>query len=143
MELLLKENVQILDGALDWKDAVRKSAKPLENGKFITANYAEAIISNVEELGPYICIAPHVAMPHARPEQGTLKTQVAVTLFRNEIVFNRDDARANLFITLAAADADSHLAMLVKISELLQDESTAEKIFAAQTVDELYGCFAD
>ena len=143
MELLLKENVQILDGALDWKDAVRKSAKPLENGNFITTNYAEAIISNVEELGPYICIAPHVAMPHARPEQGALKTQVAVTLFRNEIVFNRDDARANLFITLSAADADSHLEMLVKISELLQDESTAEKIFAAQTVDELYSCFAD
>ena len=82
-------------------------------------------------------------MPHARPEQGVLKTQVAVTLFRNEIVFNRDDARANLFITLAAADADSHLAMLVKISELLQDESTAEKIFASKTVDELYRCFAD
>lgn len=143
MELLLKENVQILDGALDWKDAVRKSAKPLENGNFITTNYAEAIISNVEELGPYICIAPHVAMPHARPEQGALKTQVAVTLFRNEIVFNRDDVRANLFITLSAADADSHLAMLVKISELLQDEATAEKIFAAQTVDELYACFAD
>ena len=139
---LLKENVQILDGADDWKDAVRKSAKPLESGNFITANYAEAIISNVEELGPYICIAPHVAMPHARPEQGALKTQIAVTLFRNEIVFNRDDARANLFITLSAADADSHLEMLVKISELLQDEATAEKIFAAQTVDELYNCFS-
>ena len=66
-----------------------------------------------------------------------------MTLFRNEIVFNRDDARANLFITLSAADADNHLAMPVKFSELLQDESTAEKIFAAQTVDELYGCFAD
>ena len=143
MELLLKENVQILDGADDWKEAVRKSAKPLENGNFVTANYAEAIISNVEELGPYICIAPHVAMPHARPEQGALKTQIAVTLFRNEIIFNRDDARANLFITLSAADADSHLEMLVKLSELLQDESTAEKIFAAQSVDELYACFAD
>ena len=143
MELLLKENVQILVGADDWKDAVRKAAKPLELGNFVTANYAEAIIANVEELGPYICIAPHVAMPHARPEQGALKTQIAVTLFRNEVTFNRDDAQANLFITLSAADADSHLQVLMKISELLQDESTAEKIFASKTVDELYRCFAD
>ena len=109
----------------------------------MTADYKEAIIANVENLGPYICIAPHVAMPHARPEQGALKTQIAVTLFRKEVVFNREDARAILFISLAAADADSHLSMLMKISELLQDEDKAEKIFAAQTVKELYGYFED
>ena len=143
MDLLLKENVQILEGAGNWREAIRKSVLPLEKGKFVTADYKEAIIANVEELGPYICIAPRVAMPHARPEQGALKTQIAITLFRKEIVFNREDARANLFISLAAADSDSHLKMLVKISELLQDEAKAEKIFAAQTADELYSCFSD
>lgn len=143
MELLLEENVQILEGAENWQEAIRKSVLPLERGNFVTADYKEAIIANVENLGPYICIAPHVAMPHARPEQGALKTQIAVTLFRKEVVFNRDDARANLFISLAAADSDSHLAMLMKISELLQDEDKAEKIFAARTVKELYGYFED
>ena len=62
------------------KDAIRKATEPLEKDKFVTAAYKEAIIANVEELGPYICIAPHVAMPHARPEQGALSTQIAVTL---------------------------------------------------------------
>lgn len=143
MELLLEENVQILEGAENWQEAIRKSVLPLERGNFVTADYKEAIIANVETLGPYICIAPHVAMPHARPEQGALKTQIAVTLFRKEVVFNREDARAILFISLAAADADSHLSMLMKISELLQDEDKAEKIFAAQTVKELYGYFED
>ena len=143
MNLLLEENVQILDGAADWKDAIRKSTEPLERGNFVTADYKEGIIQNVENLGPYICIAPHVAMPHARPEQGALKTQIAVTLFRNEVTFTRADAKANLFITLSAADSDSHLQVLVKISELLQDSAKAEKIFAAKTASELYGYFAD
>lgn len=82
-------------------------------------------------------------MPHAGPEQGALLTQIAVTLFRNEITFTRDDAKANLFITLSAADADSHLQVLVKISELLQDEDKAEKILNAADEKELYSYFKD
>lgn len=143
MKLLLEENVQILEGAENWQEAIRKSVMPLEKGNFVTADYKEAIIANVEELGPYICIAPHVAMPHARPEQGALLTQIAVTLFRNEVTFTRADATANLFISLAAADADSHLQVLVKISELLQDEDTAAKILNAADANELYGYFKD
>lgn len=143
MELLSANNVQILESAEDWKDAIRKSTEPLEKDQFVTSDYKEAIIKNVEKLGPYICIAPHVAMPHARPEQGALKTQIAVTLFRSEITFNREDAKANLFITLAAADADSHLQILMKISELLQDETKAEKILNAADKNELYNYFND
>ena len=143
MELLSENNVQILESAVDWKDAIRKSTVLLEKDKFVTSDYKEAIIKNVEELGPYICIAPHVAMPHARPEQGALKTQIAVTLFRNEITFNREDAKANLFITLAAADSDSHLKILMKISELLQDEEKAAKILNSTDKNELYAYFKD
>ena len=72
-----------------------------------------------------------------------MQTQIAVTLFRNEVTFTREDATANLFITLSAADADSHLQVLVKISELLQDEDTAAKILNAADVNELYGYFKD
>jgi len=142
-ELLKAENVQILEGATDWKEAIRKSTEPLERGGFVTADYKEGIIQNVETLGPYICIAPHVAMPHARPEQGALKTQIAVTLFRKEIIFTREDATAKLFITLSAADSDSHLQVLVKISELLQDEEKAAQILDAADAKELYGYFKD
>ena len=86
---------------------------------------------------------PHIAMPHARPEQGALKTQIAVTLFRNEVTFNREDAKANLFITLSAADADTHLQVLMKISELLQDEDKAAKILKSADANELCGYFKD
>jgi len=120
MKYLQKENVQILEHSADWKEAIRSSVGLLEKGNYVTQSYKEAVIDNVTNLGPYICIAPHVAMPHARPEQGALATQIAITLFREEVVFTREDARANLFIALSAADSDSHLELLAKISELLQ-----------------------
>ena len=142
MNLLKAENVQILDHAADWKEAIIQSVLPLEKGGFVTEEYKQAVVANVEEFGPYICIAPHVAMPHARPEQGALQTQVAVTLFREEVSFEREDARANLFIALAATDSNRHLEALMQISELLQDEEKAEAMLHAADAAELYSYFA-
>ena len=142
MTLLSKENVQILESAKDWKDAIIKSVLPLEKGGFVTEEYKYAVISNVEEYGPYICIAPHVAMPHARPEQGAISTQIALTLFKNEVSFEKEDAAANLFIALAAADSNSHLDTLMQISEILQDEEKAEKMMQAGDAETLYSFFA-
>lgn len=143
MGFILRENVQILDEAADWQEAIRLSVGVLEKGNFVTAEYKEAVIANVNEMGPYICIAPHVAMPHARPEQGALATQIAVTLFRKEVTFTREDAKAKLFIALSAADSNSHLNLMVKISEMLQDGTTAESILNVEDAETLYQYFAD
>lgn len=145
MELLQRENVQILESAADWKDAVRRSVLPLEKGGFVTPQYKEGVITNIEQLGPYICLAPHVALPHARPEQGAVRTQIAVTLFREEVDFDgfdREDAKANLFVTLAAADNNSHLDALMEISEILQDDKKMEQLLQASNEEELYTLFA-
>ena len=141
MDLLDKKNVKILEGAADWKDAIRKSVVPLEEEGYVKPEYKEAIISGVEKLGPYILIAPSIALPHARPEQGVLKSQIAVTLFRNEVQFDKEDSTAQLFVTLAAADSNSHLDALMTISEILQDEEKVEQILKSDDAEMLYSYF--
>ena len=141
MDLLDRKNVKILERAADWKDAVRKSVMPLEEGGYVKPEYKEAIISGIEKLGPYIVIAPSIALPHARAEQGVLKSQIAITLFRNEVQFNREDAAAQLFVALAAADSDSHLKALMFISELLQDNKMVEQILNSKDTETLYNYF--
>lgn len=141
MELLKKENVQIRDAAVDWRDAIRIAVKPLEEHGYVESCYKEEIISNVEKMGPYIVIAENIALPHARPEQGALKTQIGVTLFKENVVFDGKDMPARLFVTLAAKDSNSHLDALMKISELLSDESTVERILKAPDTETLYQYF--
>lgn len=73
-----------------------------------------------------------------------LKSQIAVTLFRNEVQFERkdsDDSTAQLFVALAAADSDSHLNALMTISELLQDEEVVKQILKSKDVETLYNYF--
>lgn len=141
MKLLKKENVQICEKADDWRDAVRISVLPLERGGYVESRYKDGIIENVEKLGPYIVIADHIALPHARPEQGAIETQISITLFRQDVVFEGRETAARLFVTLAAKDNDKHLDALAKISELLSDEDEVRNILESPDVKTLYKYF--
>lgn len=141
MDLLKLENVQICERAADWRDAIRTAVLPLERNGYVEPRYKEEIIGNLEKLGPYIVIAENVALPHARPEQGALKTQLGVTLFREPVRFDGKDTPARLFVTLAAQDADSHLDALVAVSELLDQPEKVGQILTAENVETLYNYF--
>ncbi len=141
MSLLKKENVQICETAKNWQDAIRISVLPLEQGGYVESRYKDGIIENIEKLGPYIIIADHIALPHARPEQGAIDTQIGITLFRQDIEFDSREAVARLFVTLAAKDSNSHLDALVQISDLLSDEDEVEKILESPDVQTLYQYF--
>lgn len=140
MILLKKSNVSIVKNAKDWKEAIKLSVNPLEEQGYVSAEYKEAIINNVEAMGPYIVLAPNVALPHARPEQGAIKSQISITLFQESVYFN-PQVSAKLFITMAAADNKSHLETLMKISELLQNEADVDSMLQAKDADALYCYF--
>ena len=137
MGLVKLENVQICEKANDWRQAIKISVQPLEQGGYVKSCYKDGIIENVEKLGPYIMIADEIAMPHARPEQGAIETQIGITLFREGVRFDGKETTARLFVTLAAKDSDSHVDALVKISELLSDDETVEAILEASDVQQL------
>ncbi len=141
MNLLKQENVQICETADDWREAIKLSVLPLEYGGYVKSCYKDGVIENIEKLGPYIIIADHIALPHARPEQGAIETQISITLFRQNIIFDGREATARLFVALAAKDNDSHLDALVQISELLSDENEVEKILESPDVQTLYHYF--
>ena len=141
MGLVKLEDVQICEKANDWRQAIKISVQPLEQGGYVKSCYKDGIIENVEKLGPYIMIADEIAMPHARPEQGAIETQIGITLFREGVRFDGKETTARLFVTLAAKDSDSHVDALVKISELLSDDETVEAILEASDVQTLYHYF--
>ena len=141
MDLLKKENVQIVESATDWTDAFRNSVQPLEQHGYVESRYKEEIISNVESMGPYKDLDPYIALPHARPEQGVKESQIAVTLLQNEVRFAGEEKPVKLLIALAASDNNRHLDALMSISEILQNEDTVQKILNSKDKEELYSYF--
>lgn len=45
-DLLKKENIKMLDHALEWEDAIRYCVQPLVDCHCVEARYAEEIIAN-------------------------------------------------------------------------------------------------
>ena len=76
---------------------------------YISENYIQAIKDSTISNGPYYILAPGVAMPHARPECGALKTGMSLTLLKQGVYFPGNDEPIKLLIGLSAADADSHI----------------------------------
>ena len=65
-EFVEKKHVKFADSAPDWREAIRMSCEVLEADGTIEENYKEDIIACVEKYGPYIVIAPNIAMPHSQ-----------------------------------------------------------------------------
>ena len=51
-DMLKLENIKILAGVNDWKEAIYTAVQPLVDGGYCEARYSDEIIKNTEKLGP-------------------------------------------------------------------------------------------
>ncbi|WP_134683686.1 BglG family transcription antiterminator [Brevibacillus migulae] len=131
-ELLQEDCIQLKDYVSDWREAIRIASEPLLKNQSITEMYVQAMIDNVEENGPYIVIAPMVALPHARPEQGVNRVGMSLLRLEQPVSFSEKQLReAQLIIVLAAVDNETHLQALSQLSAMLSEEGNIDRLIAA------------
>ncbi|WP_373898056.1 PTS sugar transporter subunit IIA [Haloimpatiens sp. FM7315] len=132
-----EQNIKLNVTAEDWKDAVRQSGQLLVSSNYITEDYINLTIKVVEELGPYIVIAPGLALSHARPDVSVLKTGLSLLTLTKPINFNSENDPVDIVLTLAAKDDTDHLSMLQQISCYLSEDGMMDHIRNCTDVKEL------
>ncbi|OCG72330.1 hypothetical protein A9G43_01960 [Gilliamella sp. Occ3-1] len=131
---LTSQTVNIVNSVDDWKAAIQLCAKPLLKNKNISPDYIQAIFHLHESIGPYYVLAPGIAMPHARPEQGVNQLGLSMLLVKKGVKFNSEENDPVYLITLlAASDSTSHIEILTKLAALFGETNDIQKIFNAQT----------
>ncbi len=121
-----------VDAALDLT-----CSKLLEQGK-IEPSYLEAIKTKHQEIGAYYVLAPKIAMPHARPEDGVNEAALQITVFKHGVNLESEDNGDVYFaVTLAAMDSDSHIQTIMALSELFQNDDDIDAIIAAKSETEV------
>ena len=139
---LTEELVSFAKGFDNWEDAIRTSSIGLLEQGFIKESYIEGMIDSVKEYGPYIVIAPNIAMPHARPEAGSNKVGFAVMLCEEPVSFSdAPEHQARLFVTLSCVNADTHLKMIQALVGVLGDDEKFNQILNATTKKEILSLF--
>ena len=137
-EMVEKKHYTLQQGFDDWKDAVRAACQPLLADGTIEDIYPEEIIKKVEELGPYIVIAPDICIPHAQEGLGVHETAISFMKTEKPVSFSDDGEHdARLFFVLASTDNAVHLKNLGDMAEALSDDDLVAKLLQAKTPEEL------
>ena len=139
-EFVEKKHVKFADSAPDGREAIRMSCEVLEADGTIEENYKEDIIACVEKYGPYIVIAPNIAMPHSQEgTAGVNRTAIGFMKLEKPVSFDENDPEkdAQLFFTLASCNPDQHLQTLMKLSKMLMNEDVVKALVKAKSPEDL------
>lgn len=135
-DILRDSNILLKQECKDWKEAITKSAQVLVTKEVIEERYINAMIKSVEEFGPYIVVGKHLALAHARPEDGVNKLGISVMTLKEPVNFgNPDNDPVKIVFCLAAVDSYSHLNVMKNLIELINDEEKLDKLITAQDVN--------
>lgn len=137
-EVLTEELIDLHYRAENRDEAVRRSGELLVKNNLATDAYIEGMIKNVEVNGTYIVIAPGIAMPHARPEEGALAIGFSVVTLAEPVVFGHPkNDPVKIVIGLCAVDHQTHLKALAELVEILSHEENVERFLKAKEAKEI------
>ncbi len=117
-----------------WQEAIRIGVDLLVKADVVEPRYYQAILNGVQQHGPYFVIAPGLAMPHGRPEEGVKRTGFALVTLSKPLVFNHEENDpVDILITMAAVDAHAHQEVgIMQIVELFADEANFNRLRACR-----------
>lgn len=131
-QYLAKQSIDLYYHAAGWQDAVVRAGELLFAGGKVTREYGQAMVKMVKEYGSYMVVAPGLAMPHARPQSGTLETGISVLRLVRPVEFpGNEDNPVIMLIALAATTNDRHLDLMKTISRIVADQAMLESLKSA------------
>lgn len=138
LEMLTRETVALRVAVPNWQEAVKTAGNLLVKAGTVEPRYIDGMIRMVQEIGPYIVIAPGVALPHARPEDGVNQACLSLVTLKPPVKFgNPNNDPVELVIAFGSTDSESHIEALAELARLIGDADTLKSLKEASSPDEL------
>lgn len=121
-----------------WRKAIKLGTKCMEKLGVIEPSYHEKIIHNLKVYGPYMVVAPGVAIAHAGASDGVLMDGIGVTIIEDGIMFfDRYEKPVHVIFTLALKTKEAHL-IVEQLMKLALNEEKMQKIKMASSKRDIY-----
>lgn len=132
------ESIRAHAHASTWQEAVSIAGELLVAGGATTEAYTQEMIDTVENLGPYIVIAPGIALAHSRPSPAVLRTGLSLATLAEPVEFgSKKNDPVHLVLGLAALDHSSHLEVMKSLAKLLSDREKVDQLQQADTAEQI------
>ncbi|EPH0092986.1 PTS sugar transporter subunit IIA [Pluralibacter gergoviae] len=132
------DTIRVQESAQNWQQALAICAAPLLESNTIRPEYLTAIVNEHNRLGPYYVLAPGLAMPHARPEEGALGLGLSLLKLHRGVRFgSEENDPVDLVVMLAAPDRHSHIELISALAALFSSDEDMRLLHQARTVEEI------
>ena len=137
-DLLSEDNVSFHYPAETWEDVIRHGGQLMVDAGFTEPTYTEAMIDVVRDMGPYIVLAPGLAMPHARPEMGAKQVGTALVTLEKPIDFGSpENDPVSVAVFLCAPNKEEHIQLLTDIATLFEDEEFIDAAVNFESIEDV------
>ncbi len=140
---LLRPSLVAVDVNADtWQEAVRVCGAMFFNEGATEERFTDAMIRVANDFGPYIVVAPGIALPHALPEDGVIRASMSVVKLKTPVNFgNRENDPVWLLVALAPIDSQQHLQSLAELAQVLRDSENIERLRLCKSSGQLLDVF--
>lgn len=122
----------------DWRQAVQLAGAALVRSGAATPAYGDEMIRMIEEHGPYVVIAPGLALAHARPGPAVVADGLAIVTLASPVDFGHPhNDPVHVVLGLAITEARSHLAAVAELANVFNDSDAIEALAAATSVEQV------
>lgn len=139
-ELVEKNLVSFHEKFDNWEEAVRASCEKLLENEIIDERYVDLVVDSVKKFGPYIVLAPKIAMPHSTQNAvGVHQTAIAFMRVEHPVHFEEGnpDRDAYIFFSLASVNPDEHLENMSKLANILMEPAIVDELCEATSTKDL------
>ena len=116
----------------DWRAAVRVAGAALVASGAALPGYSDEMIRMIEEHGPYVVIAPGLALAHARPGSSVLADGLSIVTLATPIPFGHPhNDPVTVVLGLAITSIEGHLESIADLANVFNDSSAIPALATA------------
>lgn len=130
--ILIRENVS------NRELAITIAGELLVNSGKVEPSYVQSMLDAVAKFGPYIVIAPGIALAHGKPGDNVIDTGLSLLVLKTPINFeHQQNDPVSLVFGLAARDHESHIAIMASLAEVLSDQAKVDSLLKSSDFDQI------
>jgi PTS system ascorbate-specific IIA component len=133
------EDAILIKASVDNRSAAIELAGELlvASGKANKA-YIASMLGAVEKFGPYIVIAPGIALAHGKPGDGVIETGLSLLMLESPIEFQHSqNDPVQLVFGLAATDHESHIELMAELAQFLSDQDSVNSLLTCSDTSQI------
>ena len=141
---ILDEGVILGATPTDWREAVGLAGAALAAAGAARPGYAGEMVRMIDEHGPYIVVAPGLALAHARPGPEVVADGLAVVTLANPVEFGHPyNDPVRVVLGVAAASNESHLQAVAELANIFNDSDAVDRLARSASADEVRAILGD